>query len=58
MTHDEQRLLRHLVLAVLAKLIALTALWWWLVHDTRTPVTTEQAAMHLGTPPAAVGDTP
>jgi hypothetical protein len=31
MTHDEKRLLRHLVLAVMAHMTALTALWWWLI---------------------------
>lgn len=48
MTRDEQRLLRHLAIAVLIKLIVLTALWWIYVRDVRVSVTAEDGAAQVG----------
>jgi hypothetical protein len=48
MTPDaDRRLLRHLVLAVLVKLLALAALWWWLVRDHHVAASPESTAAHL-----------
>ncbi|MDP1900631.1 MAG: hypothetical protein Q8K96_09290 [Rubrivivax sp.] len=55
MTCDEQRLVRHLVTAVLVKLVVLTALWWVFVRDARVPVDAEQTAAQIGTPPSPQG---
>lgn len=35
----DQRLARELILIVIVKLIAITALWWAVVRDARTDVT-------------------
>ncbi|MGV8891623.1 MAG: cytochrome oxidase putative small subunit CydP [Burkholderiaceae bacterium] len=44
MTRNEQRLLRHLIIAVLIKLVVLMALWWTFVRDARVSVDTERVA--------------
>lgn len=38
MTRNEKRLLCHLIIAVLIKLVALTALWWVFVRDADVSV--------------------
>jgi hypothetical protein len=48
MTRDEHRLLRHLAIAVLIKLIVLTTLWWIYVRDARVSVTAEDVAVQVG----------
>jgi hypothetical protein len=48
MNHDEQRLLRHLVIAVTVKLALLTALWWLFVRDDRLHVDADQTAAQMG----------
>lgn len=48
MNRAEQRLLRHLVIAVLVKLALLIALWWLFVRDARVHVDAEQAAAQIG----------
>jgi hypothetical protein len=48
MTRDEQRLLRHLVIAVTVKLALLTALWWLFVRDDRVHVDADQTAAQMG----------
>ncbi|MCZ4312195.1 hypothetical protein O4H66_02155 [Comamonadaceae bacterium G21597-S1] len=58
MTHDERRLLRHLVIAVTVKLVVLTALWWVFVRDNHVQVDAEQSAQQLGITPAAPGAQP
>tara|TARA_R110001599_G_scaffold179604_1_gene372286 strand:+ start:137 stop:313 length:177 start_codon:yes stop_codon:yes gene_type:complete len=58
MTHDERRLLRHLVIAVIVKLVVLTALWWVFVRDHHVQVDAEQSAQQLGITSAATGATP
>ena len=49
MTHDERRLLRHLVLAVTVKLALLAALWWLFVRDDLVHVDADQTAAQVGT---------
>lgn len=44
MTRNEQRLLRHLIIAVLLKLIVLIVLWWTFVRDARVYIDTEMVA--------------
>ena len=58
MTHDERRLLRHLVFAVVVKLVILIALWWVFVRDQHVQVDAESSAQQLGIPPAAPGAQP
>lgn len=58
MTRDEQRLLRHLVIAVAVKLAVLAALWWVFVRDQHVPVDAERSAQQLGITPAAPGAQP
>lgn len=48
MTHDERRLLRHLVTAVLIKLAVLLVLWHAFVRDARVSVDTDRVAARLG----------
>ncbi|MCI4431553.1 MAG: hypothetical protein JHC40_20590 [Burkholderiales bacterium] len=63
MTRDEQRLLRHLVIAVTVKLALLTALWWLFVRDDRVHVDADQTAAqmaahigaHMGNPSSPPG---
>jgi hypothetical protein len=45
----QDRLVRHLVIAVALKLVVLTGLWWAFVRDERVGVDAERAADHLGT---------
>ena len=47
------RLLRHLVVAVLGKLVALGALWWVFVRDARVSVDGDGAAARLLASPTA-----
>ena len=51
-------LLRHLVTAVLLKLVVLTALWWTFIRDVRVEVDTERAAAHVGTAAVLPSATP
>lgn len=48
MTEDERRLLRHLVTAVLVKLVVLVALWFAFVRDARVSVDTDRVAAQIG----------
>ena len=52
---SDKRLLRHLVIAVVVKLIVLTGLWWACIRDARVHVDTDQAAAHIGTPASKGG---
>ncbi len=61
----QDRLVRHLVIAVALKLAVLTALWWAFVRDERVGVDVDRAAAHLGVsvdanarPPATSGAQP
>ncbi|WP_454651083.1 cytochrome oxidase putative small subunit CydP [Bradyrhizobium liaoningense] len=44
---NDRRLLRHLGVAVLAKLVLLAALWWVFVRDARVKADAPTAASHL-----------
>jgi hypothetical protein len=55
MSRDDRRLVRHLALAVLAKLLVLLGLWWAFFHDAREPVDAEGTASHLGAVPPPAG---
>jgi len=44
---NDRRLLRHLGIAVLAKLVILAALWWVFVRDNSMKVDASIAAAHL-----------
>lgn len=48
MTSADRRLLRHLITAVMIKLVVLTALWWLFIRDARVPVDTDRIGQHLG----------
>ena len=47
MNPGDQRLMRHLVIAVLVKLAVLAGLWWWFVRDARVEVDPAGTAEHL-----------
>lgn len=55
MNRDDRRLMRHLVTAVVVKLIVLVVLWWLFVPHALVPTGSEQTAAHLAAPvhPAA-----
>lgn len=58
-THDdERRLLGHLIVAVVLKLVVLTLLWWMFVRDSQVPVDAEQSARQLGLDSAVPGAQP
>lgn len=48
----QDRLVRHLAIAVALKLVVLTALWWAFVRDERVgvDVDVDRAAAHMGAP--------
>jgi hypothetical protein len=46
----QDRLVRHLAIAVALKLVVLTAIWWAFVRDERVGVDVDRAAAHLGAP--------
>jgi len=48
MNAAQDRLVRHLVIAVALKLVVLTGLWWAFVRDERVGVDADRAAAHLG----------
>lgn len=48
MSHPDQRLLRHLIIAVLIKLALLTVLWWLFVRDARVHVDAHAVGDRLG----------
>ena len=52
------RLVRHLVTAVVLKLVVLTVLWWAFVRDDRISIDAERAAAHLGATAASRPSTP
>jgi len=53
MKSDDRRLIRHLAMAVVLKLLLLCALWWVFVRDAHVTIDAEQTAEHMG-----VGMTP
>ena len=56
MISEDQRLLRHLLIAVVVKLAILALLWWVFVREHRVPVDAGQAAVRMGV--AAPGEGP
>ena len=56
MSHDEQRLVRHLVWVIVNKLLALAALWWVFVRDQRVSADAAAATQHLAAPALAQGE--
>jgi hypothetical protein len=46
----DRRLARHLAIAVLLKLLALTALWWLFIREARVEVDADRAVSRLGSP--------
>jgi hypothetical protein len=44
MSPSDKRLLRHLAIAVLIKLVLLTALWWLFIRDARVSVDVDDVA--------------
>lgn len=48
MTPTDRRLLRHLVTAVVLKLLVLTVLWWVFIRDAHVPVDTNRISQHMG----------
>lgn len=57
-THNEHRLLRHLVVTVVLKLVVLALVWWMFVRDNQVPVDAEQSARQLGLDSAVPGAQP
>lgn len=51
MNQRERRLRRELILLVIVKLIALTAIWWLFIRDVRVAVDASTAARHFTTAP-------
>ncbi|MBK1687562.1 cytochrome oxidase putative small subunit CydP [Rubrivivax gelatinosus] len=51
----DHRLLRHLALAVLVKLVLLAGLWWLFVRDARVDVDADTAALRVTAPAPAGG---
>jgi low temperature requirement protein LtrA len=51
MTHHEQRLLRHLIIAVLIKLVVLMVLWWVFFHDGQVRVDADRVAEKISAVP-------
>lgn len=47
MSPSDRRLLRHLLIAVLVKLVVLAGLWWMFVRDARISVDTERVVAQV-----------
>lgn len=54
----DQRLLRHLIVAIVVKLAALAGLWWWLVRDARVSVDADAAAAWVTAPASGAAHPP
>lgn len=50
----QDRLVRHLAIAIAVKLLVLTGIWWSFVRDERVGVDVEKAAAHLSAPAAPI----
>lgn len=50
MNPSDQRLLRHLTLAVVIKLVLITALWWAFIRDAKVAVNPGVMAAQVSTP--------
>ena len=47
----DRRLRTELVIILIVKILAISALWWYFVRETRVAVDSTTAAHHLGTAP-------
>ena len=55
MTISDKRLRRHLLTAVLIKLIVLTVLWWLFIEDSRVSVDPNTISDRFGVPTSTQG---
>ncbi|AHL34452.1 membrane protein [Pseudomonas brassicacearum] len=55
MTISDKRLRRHLLTAVLIKLVVLTVLWWLFIKDSRVSVDSNTISDRFGGPTSAQG---
>jgi len=55
MTPAESRLLRHLITAVVVKLVLLAALWWVFVREAHVSADADQTAARISASPAPNG---
>lgn len=55
MKSDDRRLVRHLAIAVVLKLLVLCVLWWAFVRDVRVTTDAAQTAEHIGVEMAPQG---
>ena len=47
----DRRLRKELAIILIVKILAISALWWYFVRETRVAVDSTTAAHHLGTAP-------
>lgn len=50
MTLTDRRLLRHLAMAIVIKLVLLAGLWWGFVRDHRMAIDNDAVAIHVASP--------
>lgn len=55
MTISDKRLLRHLLTAVLIKLVLLSVLWWLFIRDAHVSVDANVVGNRFGVPTSAQG---
>ena len=55
MTISDKRLLRHLLTAVLIKLVLLSVLWWLFIRDAHVSVDPNVVGNRFGVPTSAQG---
>lgn len=58
MSAPQDRLVRHLAIAIALKLVVLVGLWAAFVREERVSVDVDAAAAHLSAPVATSGDPP
>jgi len=58
MSRLDNRLMRHLAVAIALKLVVLAVLWWAFVRDTRVEVDAVRAAAHIGAAAPLQGTSP
>lgn len=58
MSRPDNRLLRHLAVAIALKLAVLAVLWWAFVSETRVEVDAARAAAHIGAVAPSQGTSP
>lgn len=55
MTISDKRLRRHLLTAVVIKLLVLTLLWWLFIRDSRVSVDSNTISDRIGVPTSTQG---